>query len=161
MITLPNTFHCGFNTGFNVAVAINFAAPGYLHVKWNRLFCGRSPQNIHCSFWLFTNYSSPKRMIFWKSSKKPLPSLPLILKNNVAIYFQFHAQKALLRDIQSERKTGSEKSAPRCPFDRGRGGQKLGTQKANWAIPVSTSQKGAPMIYGGFFPLSTCSNQVD
>ena len=54
-------------------------------------------------------------MIFWKSSKKPLPSLPLILKNNVAIYFQFHAQKALLRDIQSERKNRVRKKCPKVP----------------------------------------------
>ena len=30
VITMPNSFHCGFNTGFNSAVAINFGAPGWV-----------------------------------------------------------------------------------------------------------------------------------
>ena len=44
VITTPNTFHCGFNTGFNIAAAINFAAPGW--VKSNQLSLGRSQIKI-------------------------------------------------------------------------------------------------------------------
>lgn len=61
MITFPFGYHSGFNHGFNIAEAVNFASPRWIEYGKRASHCRCSPDNVKFSMWTFIKRFQPER----------------------------------------------------------------------------------------------------
>lgn len=80
VVTLPGAYHCGFNWGFNIAEAVNFATSRWLTIFPRCSRCKCSPDNVRISPKLFytnliKNDSKLKNNAHVKELKKEVDNL--------------------------------------------------------------------------------------